>query len=134
MVNAPGNPNYKSKALDLISSDRDALEEALDEAKETIDRAEQPVILAGVEILRFNLQETLMQLVDKTNIPVAVTLLGKSAFSELHPCCLGVYEGAMERGEVRQYVETSDCLIILGAFMSLWPEFLISIGFSTSIP
>ncbi len=31
---------------------------------------------------------------------------------------LGVYEGAMCREEVREYVESSDCLILLGVFLS----------------
>ena len=34
--------------------------------------------------------------------------------SEQHPLCLGVYEGAMGRDDVRAYVESSDCV------MSCW--------------
>jgi indolepyruvate decarboxylase len=52
------------------------------------------------------------------NIPICATLLGKSVVSERHPLYLGVYEGAMGREEVRKYVEDSDCMILLGAFMS----------------
>src|SRR5437762_12700809 len=37
---------------------------------------------------------------------------------EQHPCYLGIYEGAMGRDDVRRYVEESDCLIMLGAFMT----------------
>ena len=37
---------------------------------------------------------------------------------ESHPLYLGIYEGAMGRQEVRQFVEDSDCVIILGAFMT----------------
>src|SRR5207249_9973985 len=52
------------------------------------------------------------------NIPVAATVLGKSVIGEQHPFYLGIYEGAMGREDVRQYVESSDCLIMLGAFMT----------------
>jgi len=45
-------------------------------------------------------------------------VLGKSVIGEHHPFYLGVYEGAMGREEVRQYVESSDCVILLGAFMT----------------
>src|SRR4029450_247974 len=38
--------------------------------------------------------------------------------SEQHPLCLGVYEGAMGRDDVRAYVESSDCVIMLGTFMT----------------
>jgi TPP-dependent 2-oxoacid decarboxylase len=37
---------------------------------------------------------------------------------ERHPFYLGIYEGAMGRDDVRQYVESSDCVIMLGAFMT----------------
>jgi indolepyruvate decarboxylase len=64
------------------------------------------------------LQETLLRLVEATGIPVAATLLGKSVIGEQHPLYLGVYEGAMGREEVRRYVESSDCVIMLGVFMT----------------
>src|SRR3989449_10707195 len=50
--------------------------------------------------------------------PVAATILGKSVIGEQHPFYLGIYEGAMGRDDVRQYVEASDCVIMLGAFMT----------------
>ncbi|MBI1926734.1 hypothetical protein HYR99_21135 [Candidatus Poribacteria bacterium] len=55
---------------------------------------------------------------ERTNIPAAATLLGKSVIREDHPLYLGIYEGAMGREDVSQFVENSDCVIILGAFMT----------------
>jgi indolepyruvate decarboxylase len=49
---------------------------------------------------------------------MCATLLGKSVVSEKHPLYLGVYEGAMGRESVRRYVEESDCVILLGTFMT----------------
>ena len=46
------------------------------------------------------------------------TILGKSVVSERHPLFVGMYEGAMGREEVTQFVESSDCVILLGAFMT----------------
>jgi len=37
---------------------------------------------------------------------------------EQHPFYLGVYEGALGRDDVRRYVEASDCVIMLGAFLT----------------
>jgi len=71
-----------------------------------------------VEMQRFGLQETLRQFLEKSNIPAAATILSKSVVREDHPLYLGVYEGAMGREEVSNYIETSDCLILLGVFMS----------------
>ncbi len=117
MVSVPGNPAHRTREWHE-ESNPDTLREALKEAAAMINAAKQPVILADVEVHRFGLQEELLKLAQKTNIPVAVTLLGKSVIGEQHPFYLGVYEGAMGREDVRQYVESSDCVILLGAFMT----------------
>ncbi len=100
------------------SSDANALQEALRETVDAINAAEKPVIIAGVELHRFGLQDLLLRLLEKSRIPVASTVLSKSVLVEDHPQFLGVYEGAMGREEVREYVESSDCLILLGVFLS----------------
>lgn len=99
-------------------SDKEALREALEEAAEAINASKQPVIVADVEIHRFGLQDEVIALAEKHGIPICATILGKSVVSEKHPLYLGVYEGAMGRETVRQYVEESDCVILLGAFMT----------------
>lgn len=100
------------------ASDPITLREALAEAVVMLNRARQPVILADVEVHRFGLQKDLLKLVEKSNIPVAATIMGKSVIGESHPSYLGVYEGAMGGEEVRRYVEESDCVLMLGAFMT----------------
>ena len=99
-------------------SDEPVLREALAEAVAMINSAKRPVVLADVEVHRFGMQDDLLRLVETANIPFAATILGKSVISEQHPLYLGVYEGAMGRDEVRAYVEASDCVILLGAFMT----------------
>jgi TPP-dependent 2-oxoacid decarboxylase len=116
-VALPGIPCHQPADLDE-PSDPPSLRAAVDEATAMINHARQPVILADVEVHRFGLQETLARLVNRTALPVAATLLGKSVIGEQHPLYLGVYEGAMGREEVRRYVESSDCVIMLGAFMT----------------
>jgi TPP-dependent 2-oxoacid decarboxylase len=100
------------------NTDMDSMQEALAEAIEMINSSKQPVIISGVEIHRFGLQDKLLQLTAKTNIPVVATVLSKSVISEDHPLYLGLYEGAMGHQSVREYVESSDCLILLGALMT----------------
>ena len=99
-------------------SDPIILMEALNETIDMINSSIRPVIVAGVEIQRFGLQNELLNLVEKLKIPVSSTILSKSVISELHPFYLGVYEGAMGHDAVREYVESSDCLILLGALMT----------------
>lgn len=99
-------------------SDSDTLDAALSNAIEFINQSENPVILAGAELNRFRFRDKLLRLAEEKQIPVVTTLLGKSVMPEAHPLYLGIYGGAMGRTEITTLVETSDCLIILGAFMT----------------
>jgi indolepyruvate decarboxylase len=99
-------------------SDPAALREALEEAAGLLTLARRPVILADVEIHRFGLQPMLLALAESTGIPIATTILGKSVISEAHPLFAGVYEGAMGRAEVTELVESADCLLMLGCFLT----------------
>src|ERR1051325_7551960 len=99
-------------------TDMDSMQEAIAEAVAMINSSKRPVIIAGVEIQRFALQDKLLQLAIRANIPVVATVLSKSVISEVHPLYLGVYEGAMGHESVKEYVESSDCLILLGALMT----------------
>src|SRR5207248_7327520 len=93
-------------------------EEAADEASQLLAKAKQPVIIAGVEIHRFGLQDKVLAFAEKYKIPLAATILGKSVIPEKHPLYIGLYEGAMGRAEVTQFVEESDCVLLLGTFMT----------------
>jgi TPP-dependent 2-oxoacid decarboxylase len=99
-------------------SDPKALQDVVEEAITLINEAKQPVIIAGIELHRFGLQDKLELLANKVGLPVASTILAKSVIGEYHPLYIGIYEGAMGFPSVRHYVESSDCLIILGAFMT----------------
>lgn len=118
VVSMPGGLVNPLPPVPPRASDPDALKEALGEAADMINSARKPVIIAGVELHRFGLNRQLLRFISKTNIPVASSLLSKSVVSEKLPVYLGVYEGAMGHEDVREYVETSDCLILLGAPMS----------------
>ncbi len=98
--------------------DRQALSEAVDEAVELLEKSQRPVILAGVELHRYGIAEQLSDLLAQTGYPFASTLLGKSILSEMHPQFIGSYAGTLSQEYVRQRVETADCILSLGAFMS----------------
>lgn len=117
MVDVRGT-SYKDSSNTEHISDQATLNAAIEDAHNFINQSKTPVILAGVELHRFGFQDKLLNLVEEKRIPVVATLLGKSVMPESHPLYLGIYEGAMGRSEVRDYVEKSDCVIILGAFMT----------------
>ena len=115
MVTASYIPSH-TITVKQASHNQKALEEAVSEAEQMINLAQNPVIIAGVELHRFGLQEDFKELLEKTNIPFTTMLLGKSVLSEDHPRYIGLYIGAFSNEDVRDYVESSDCLILLGAF------------------
>jgi indolepyruvate decarboxylase len=117
MVSITALPYYLPQEIPLPRDDN-ILNEALLEASKIINASAKPAIIAGIELHRYGLQNEFTQFIDKTHIPVASTPLSKSVISEHHPQYMGVYEGAIGREEVREYVESSDCLILMGTFMT----------------
>jgi len=99
-------------------SHKESLQEALREAGDMIARSQKPVIIAGVEMHRFGLSDEVVKFAEKTQIAMSATLLGKSVVSEKHPLFIGIYEGAMCRESCRRFVEDSDLIILLGAFLT----------------
>ena len=96
-------------------SDPAVLAAAIEDARAMILAAERPVILIGVELQRFNLQNTVLQFMAATGIPAAVTLLGKSVIGEHVAGFMGMYAPDDAHARVRRAVEESDGLIMLGA-------------------
>lgn len=105
-------------ARPAYENNEEATAEAIAETKERLAAAKKPVILAGVEVHRFGLQDQLLQLAESCNIPISTTMLGKSVVSERHPLFIGLYEGAIGNEEVTRFVEDSDLVLMLGAFLS----------------
>jgi indolepyruvate decarboxylase len=94
------------------------LEEAVGEAVSRIEQSNKPIIIAGVEMHRFALQDRVLELAEAAEIPIAATMLGKSVVRETHPLYVGLYEGALGDDRVTKFVENSDCILLLGTFMS----------------
>jgi indolepyruvate decarboxylase len=100
-------------------SDPDSLAAVMRETVQLLAPAKKPVILAGVELHRFGLTDLAIKFAERFNIPIAADLLSKSAVAENHPLYLGVYGGAMSSDPtVREYVESSDCVLMLGTFIT----------------
>ncbi len=99
-------------------SDPEVLAEALREASARIAAAKRPMIIAGIELHRYGLQADVVALAEKSGMPIAATMLSKSVVSEVHPLYVGLYEGAIGRRDVTEFVEASDCLILLGVILT----------------
>jgi indolepyruvate decarboxylase len=107
-----------SVAPHVQSPDTEALAEAVGETLSMLNAAQRPIILAGVEIHRFGLQDQLLKLLGRAGIRFATTIMGKSVMSESTPGFVGVYAGSMSGEAVRDAVENSDCILNLGAMLT----------------
>jgi indolepyruvate decarboxylase len=133
----PYNGPVREHLLNIVTqpgpcSDPDNLHDAVTLTRQLLEKDDaHPVILAGVELHRYALQQELRTLVDKTQLPVAANLLGKSVIDEGHPCYLGVYWGRLSAEEVRKQVEESRCVLQLGV---LWTDMELGFGETTLRP
>ncbi len=82
-------------------------------AAEAIDQAERPVILAGHGILLAGAVDELRAFAEKTQIPIAHTLLGVGAIDERHPLSYG-FMGMHGWKHVNRAIQSADLLIALG--------------------
>ena len=87
--------------------------EAVRQAADLISRAQRPVILAGNGVLLSGAMETLRSFAEKTETPVALTLLGKGGFPESHPLALGMM-GMHGEAFVNQAIQGADLLLAFG--------------------
>jgi indolepyruvate decarboxylase len=99
-------------------SDEANLKAAIDEAATALAAARRPVIVADIELHRHGLTDIALAIARKFNIPIAATLLSKSLIGETNPLYIGVYSGGLSEPVCQKYVESSDCVILLGAFLS----------------
>ena len=95
-------------------SDPDELAEAIGEASWLLGRSARPVLVAGIEVHRHNLEAKVLALAEKHNLPIASTLLSKSVVPERHPLYVGTYLGGMGRPETTKFIEESDQILLLG--------------------
>jgi indolepyruvate decarboxylase len=112
--NRPGTFDFPVPAR----SDPDALAEAIRETLEMLDKAQEPVVIGGVELIRFKLQKEFSGLLDKTGFPYVTMMLGKTVLSEQHPQFIGLFEGDRSRDYVRERVDSADCVLQLGELMT----------------
>ena len=115
-VNA-AREHVHASAAEPAQSDPAALAEAVEETVSMLNRSARPVLIAGIEVSRFHLEAATIAMAEAHQLPMAAMLLSKSVIRENHPLYVGVYEAAMGRAEVTRFVEESDCVLMLGAFM-----------------
>jgi acetolactate synthase-1/2/3 large subunit len=85
----------------------------LDHAVELIRNAKRPIILAGHGVSESGAMEQVRTLAERTQIPVALTLLGLGAFPASHPLNMGMM-GMHGEAWVNHAIQEADLLIACG--------------------
>ncbi len=90
-----------------------ATDSELEQALKLIHEAERPLILAGHGVIMSGATRELQAFVEKANIPVTLTLLGKGGMPEGHPMVLGMM-GMHGEAYANQAIQEADLLLAFG--------------------
>ena len=118
-------PKPSSRVLQPLSikSEPLALENAVEEAWTQLSAAKNPMIFAGVEVLRHGLSGLLQQFIDASGFLYTTTTLGKTVLDEKGNKFIGTYSDAASIDSVRELVTQADCFLTLGTIITddyLW--------------
>ena len=98
--------------------DEEPSHEAAQEIVSRLTAARNPVLIVGVEVHRFHLTPKVLELAERLQIPVTSSFLGRGVFPTRHPQFIGTYLGGVSPQPLREIVESSDCLLLLGELIS----------------
>ncbi len=98
--------------------DAEALAACAVEIIERVNKASSPVMMVGVEIRRYGLEEMVRELCQKLDVPVVTTFMGRGLLAEQDVPLQGTYMGKAGDAHITQLVENSDALILLGVLLS----------------
>jgi indolepyruvate decarboxylase len=111
MVSLPCAPVVAAVAA---APDQEALNACVDEILERLRAADSPVLMAGVEVRRYDLEEQVAELSRRLGIPVVTSFMGRGLLAHQDAPLVGTYMGVAGFPEVTQLVESSDGLFLLG--------------------
>ncbi len=111
MVAMPCGPVVAEVAM---PPDQDALNACVEEILDRLSQARAPVLMAGVEVRRYGLEDKVAALSRRLGMPVVTSFMGRGLLAEQDAPLLGTYMGVAGFPEVTQLVESSDGLFLLG--------------------
>jgi indolepyruvate decarboxylase len=99
-------------------SDPTMLRAAAEAIVKALDKADTACILADILVARTGLRPGVQAVIDASGLPFATMFMGKSALEENQPAYAGMYVGALMSEDVRDFVESADCVLTIGAPMT----------------
>ncbi len=96
----------------------DALAECATEILTHLKAARAPVLMAGVEVRRYGIENKVAELARRLDLPVVTSFMGRGLFAGSSAPLAGTYLGVAGRPEITDLVEQSDGLLLLGVILS----------------
>ncbi len=90
------------------------LQAAIKHIDQMLSVAKNPLLISGTFVSRYNLQSQVEQIVQKMNLPVTTMIMGKGSYDESNKNYIGLYAGGLGSKDVKNIVETSDCILSVG--------------------
>jgi len=97
--------------------DRKAADAAAIEVMALLSAARRPALLLGVEVRRYGLEAKVAKLAKKLAIPAVTSFMGLGILAETGAPLAGTYLGLAGEARVRNIVERSDGLLMLGVIL-----------------
>ena len=113
----PRPPNKVLQPLS-VKSEPLALENAVEQAWKQIIKAKNPLIFAGVEVLRHGLSDLLQKIIDASGFLYTTTTLGKTVLDEKGDKFVGTYSDAASISNVVEIVTQADCVLTFGTIIT----------------
>eukprot|EP01080_Neovahlkampfia_damariscottae_P011938 gene11938-5339_t len=97
-----------------VKSDQFKVAKSISKFEEILPNYKFPIILVGNEVVQFQLQELFIKLVVKFKLPYISTISSKSLISESNAYFEGVYLGNNSNWFLKELIECSDLIIMIG--------------------
>jgi len=111
-------PSHKALQPLSVKSEPLALENVVEQAWTQITAAKNPMIFAGVEVLRYGLSDLLQKIIDASGFLYTTTTLGKTVLDEKGDKFIGTYSDAASISSVLELVTQADCFLTLGTIIT----------------
>lgn len=95
-----------------------ALAECAAEILGRLQVASSPVLMAGVEIRRYGIEDKVAELARRLGLPIVTSFMGRGLLAQSGAPVLGTYLGVAGQPEITDLVERSDGLLLLGVILS----------------
>ena len=101
-----------------VKIDPKVLEEVVSIIINKLSTAKKACIMPGIFVDRFGLKDLTTDVVNASGLPYVTMAMDKSVLDETNPSYLGLYSGQLVNPEIREFGESCDYILAIGAILS----------------